>query len=566
MRQKGLLALAVILCVTGNLSSLMIPKFSGYAIDCMRLGAGSVDMDGVVKYALLMLIMTVVSSLLSYFLACIMIVIARRLTYSLRKEVFAKIMNLPVAYFDAHQTGDILSRITYDVDVINGFISGDLASVLSSAITVVGSLVMMLTIKPALVLVFVVSVPISIFATRRRIRKTGPLFKRRSESAGALNSFVEERTSGQKSFRAYCAENELNEDFSAVNRDTVNAYYEAERESAKNGPSVNFVNNLSLAFVSMFGALLYINGLMGIGDISGFVLYSRKFSGPINEIANVIGDIQSFRAASNRLYEVMNMQEVPSVCEKSGINFSARGDVEFKDVYFSYVAGKPIISGLNLTVKRGERIAIVGPTGAGKTTIINLLMRYYDATGGDITINGTSIYSLDYGRLRKSFALVLQDPWLFGGTVYDNIAYGKPEASNYEVEAAAETARVLSYIKTLPNGLNSEVTENGGNISKGQKQLLTIARSILTDFDILLLDEATSNVDALTEKQMQEAMENIMRGKTCFIVAHRLSTIKTADKILYVENGKICEMGKHEELLAKNGKYSALYNAQFIKV
>ncbi|MGN0479552.1 MAG: ABC transporter ATP-binding protein [Hominenteromicrobium sp.] len=563
MRYKLLLFLAVLLTVGSNLLSLAGPYVSGLAIDAMELGRGRVDFSRVGYYAVLMAVVYVVSAALSYGLTRLMIVISRCVVNTMRRDVFNKLTELPVGYFDTNQTGDILSRISYDIDTINTSLSNDLVQVFASVVTVVGALVMMLSISPPLVLVFVVTVPLSMFMTKKITSFTRPLFRRRSAKLGELNGFVEEMISGQKTLRAYSQEENTIKKLDVQNDETVEAYYKADYYGSMVGPSVNFVNNLSLSLVSFFGAILFLGGSISIGNISSFVLYSRKFSGPINEIANIIGELQSAFSAAERVFRLLD--EPPEPADRAGAADlkAVDGEVALEHVNFGYTKERPIIKDLSLTVPKGALIAIVGPTGAGKTTIINLLMRFYDVDSGEIRLDGRPVQDMTRRSLRLNYSMVLQDTWLFNGTVYENIAYGSETATRADVERVCKACGIHEYIMTLPEGYDTVLDDDGSNISKGQKQLMTIARAMLLDASLLILDEATSNVDTRTELKIQKAMRALMADKTCFVIAHRLSTIRNADLILVVRDGEIVERGTHEELMGSDTFYRRLYNAQF---
>lgn len=563
MQYKLLLGLALGLTIVSNLLSLVGPMLSGYAIDAIEPGAGRVAFERVFYYAGLMVLFYIASSVLSYLLAVLMIHISRKVVYRMRKDVFDRLMDLPVGYFDTHQTGDIISRISYDIDTVNTSLSNDLVQILTTMITVAGALAMMILISPRLVLIFAFTVPLSFVLTKIITGKTRPLFRLRSRKLGELNGFVEEMISGQKTLKAYYQEKNTIEQFDARNEEAVETYYKAEYYGSVVGPAVNFINNLSLSLVSVFGALLYLAGQMTIGNISSFILYSRKFSGPINEAANILSELQSALAAAERVFGMIDeLPEKPDVPEAVVLE-STEGNVVLKDVTFGYYKDNPIIKNLNLQAHKGELIAIVGPTGAGKTTLINLLMRFYDAQAGMIQVDGHDIQKVTRSSLRNKYAMVLQDTWLFRGTIYENIAYGKKDATMEEVVKAAKASRIHSCIMHLPKGYDTMLTDDGTNISKGQKQLLTIARAMLLDADMLIFDEATSNVDTRTEKQIQQAMRELMEGKTCFVIAHRLSTIQNADEILVVNHGKIVEQGDHQTLMERKGFYYNMYCAQW---
>lgn len=563
LRYKWPLLLAFLCTLGSNLFSLIGPKLTGLSISAIEPGKGAVDFGTVFYYAAWMAVFYVISAAMSYGLQVLMLTISRRVVYQMRQDVFEKLMTLPVGYFDVHQTGDIISRISYDIDTVNSSLSNDLVQLLTTVITVVGALLMMLTISPRLVLVFAFTVPLSMLLTRYITGKTRPLFRLRSAKLGEMNGFVEEMISGQKTLKAYGREEYTQGRFDKKNAEAVDAYYRAEYYGSIVGPCVNFINNLSLSLISVFGALLYLAGSMSIGAISSFVLYSRKFSGPINEAANIFSELQSALAAAERIFRLLDEQPEKPDCEQAAELTDVRGRVELEHVRFGYAPEKTIIHDLSLRAEPGKLIAIVGPTGAGKTTLINLLMRFYDPDAGRILVDGADAGRLTRRSLRQAYAMVLQDTWLFSGSVYENLAYGKEGASRAEVEEAAKAAHIHSFIKRLPEGYDTMLTDEGTNISKGQKQLLTIARAMLLNAKMLILDEATSNVDTRTEKQIQKAMRRLMEGKTCFVIAHRLSTIEQADLILVVNGGEVVEQGTHMELMEKNGVYRQLYNAQY---
>ncbi|WP_455718100.1 ABC transporter ATP-binding protein [Anaerosporobacter sp.] len=589
---KWLLLLAILLTLASNIFTLLGPMLSGYAIDAIEPGKGNVVFEEVFHYAALMLLFFITSSFFSYLLSILMIHISRKIAFSMRKDVFSKLTKLPIGYFDTHQTGDILSRISYDIDTVNTSLSTDLVQISTSLITIIGAFLMMLYLSSKLVLVFVVTIPLSILLTKYITGKTRPLFRNRSAKLGELNGFVEEMISGQKTLRAYHQEENTILKFNEKNTAAVDAYYDSEYYGSMTGPFVNFVNNLSLTFISVFGALLYLSGSMSIGHISSFILYSRKFSGPINEAANIMNDFQSAFAAADRIFKLLDEKE-ELVDEPDAITFKndtvdnssyngtmnrtnnkaihktidntilIQGDVKASHVDFSYQQDKPILKDISFHANPGEMIAVVGTTGSGKTTLINLLMRFYDIDKGSITVDDHDIKQVTKSSLRKSYSMVLQDTWLFHGTIFENIAYGKENVTLEEVIAAAKAAKIHSFIMRLPNGYDTILSDDGTNISKGQKQLITIARAMLLDTNMLILDEATSNVDTRTEQQIQSAMRKIMTGKTCFVIAHRLSTIQNADCILVIHEGRIVESGTHDELLGQHGVYEKMYMAQF---
>ena len=565
MRYKWLLALAVFLAVVANVLALISPALSGNAIDA-AVGPGQVDFPAVFRYAGWMAILYAASAVLSYLLQVVMIHIARNVTFQIRQDLFEHLSDLPIRFFDSHPPGDILSRISYDADNISSTLASDVVHVFTASVTIVGSLYMMLRISPPLLLVFLVTIPLSIFLTRFITNRTRPLFRLRSRKLGELNDFVEEKISGQKTLKSYNQEENVLREFDEVDETVVEAYYKAEYYGSTMGPSMNIISNLSLALISALGAILYIGSggaAISIGNISSFVIYSRKFSGPIHEIANIFSELQSAFAAAERIFALMDEEPEGADLPETIAPAQVKGAVELKGVSFGYTPEKEILHDFSLKAAPGQLIAVVGPTGAGKTSLINLLMRFYEAESGEILLDEREVHEITRDSLRLSYSMVLQDTWLFYGTIYDNIAYGRPDAREEEVMAAAKAAGVDSFVRALPDGYQTILTDDAANISKGQKQLLTIARAMLMDCSMLILDEATSNVDTRTEKLVQKAMRRLMRDKTCFVVAHRLSTILDADLILVVKDGEIVQRGTHTQMLKEEGFYRELYNAQF---
>lgn len=574
LKHKFLFLVAIATTLISNQLALMGPMYSGYAIDAMTLG-DSVDFAAVTENVVKMLVCYVASGILSYLLAVLMVFISQKIVYAMRKELFEKLTTLPVGYFDTHPAGDIISRISYDIDTVNASLSNDLVQIMTSVYTVIGSLIFMWRISKPLIVVIAVTVPVSIVFTRYRSKKVRPLFHTRSAKLGELNGYAEEMLSGGRTICAYGREEEISGRFDKRNNDTMNAYYNAEYYGATLGPSVNFINNMSLSLVMILGGILYMYSVGGtfaetsaffitLGGISQFVQYSRKFAGPINEFANIMNEFQSAFSAAERVFRIIDENPEPADAKDAIELKNVEGNVELRHVDFSYVPDAPILKDINIKAQAGKTIAIVGPTGAGKTTIINLLMRFYDASAGEILVDGKNIEDVKRSSLRKAYTMVLQDTWLFGGTIFDNIAYGKENATIDDVREAARAARLETYIEQLPNGYYTMLSDNGVNISKGQKQLITIARAMLMDSHMLILDEATSNVDSRTEIKIQQAMAKLMNGKTSFVIAHRLSTIQNADLILVIQDGRITEQGNHEELMKKGGFYSTLYNSQFV--
>ena len=564
---------AVVFTLLSNQLSLLGPMYSGEAIDALSAAAG-VDFDTVWVNAVRMIACYVASAILSYVLSVIMIHMGQKIVYTMRRQLFEKLTSLPVGYFDTHPTGDIISHISYDIDTVNASLSHDLVQIMTSIYTVVGSLIFMWNVSKPLIAVFVITIPISLIFTRYRSRKVRPLFHTRSKKLGELNGYAEEMLSGCRSIQAYSREEEISSRFNRRNTDSMDAYYKADYHACIMGPSMSFINNLSISLVMMLGGILYMYSQTGVvkassiffitlGGVAKFIQYSRKFAGPINEFANILSELQSAFSAAERIFKVLDEQPEVADREDAATLENTRGEVAFKDVEFGYTPDKTILNGIDFTALSGKTVAIVGPTGAGKTTIINLLMRFYDVSSGSIEVDGRE--SRDYTRssLRKAYTMVLQDTWLFKGTIFENIAYGREGATLEEVKAAARAARIDRYIESLPDGYDTVLTDDGVNISKGQRQLITIARAMIANSQMLILDEATSNVDSRTEIKIQEAMNELMQGRTCFVIAHRLSTIQNADLILVLQDGRITEQGNHEELLAQKGFYSTLYNSQF---
>lgn len=553
---------AFLLMVGSNLFALLGPWLSGAAIDAIDLEAG-VDFAAVGFYCLWMAIFYVASSALSYLLTVLMVRLSQTIVRAMRQDVFDKILSLPVGELDRVAAGDLINRISYDINTVNASLSNDILQAATGVITVVGAFIGMVLTSLPLLGVFVITIPISVFITVKRSRTVRPLFRRRSAKLAELNGFSEEMLSGLNTIRAYGREEEICAKFDEKNTEAADAYYAADYYGSLIGPSVNFVNNLGTVLISTAGSFFYLFGMISVGNISSFLLYARRFSGPINEFSNIMGEIQSALAAAERVFRLLDAPpeapDSPDAVELTDV----RGDVCFENVHFSYDGERTILSDLSFDARAGQTIAIVGPTGAGKTTLVNLLMRFYDPQGGRILLDGKDVRSYTRRSLRAAFTMVLQDTWLFEGTIFENIAYGKEGATRAEVERAARGANIADLIEGLPQKYDTMVTDGGVNLSKGQKQLMTIARAMLSPAKLLILDEATSNVDTRTELLIRGAMARLMEGKTSFVIAHRLTTVRNADLILVVNGGDIVESGRHEELLRRGGFYSEIYNAQF---
>ena len=566
MRFRWLLLLALVLTVAANVLALMGPSLAGDAVDVIAEGAetgAGVDFARVGMLALQMLFVYLLSSVLNFLLQILMVHISRKVTMRMRGDLFARLSSLPVGFSDTHPAGDLISRVFYDTDTVNTSLSSDIVNVLASTVTLAGSLIMMIRISPLLTLIFAFIVPLSIVITTVLTKKTQPLFRLRSRKMGELNDFSEERISGAQTVKAYRREQYMLDQLDRLNEEVCDSYYKSEYWSSVMGPSVNLINNIALTMISVFSTLLYLSGGISLGSIAGFVQYSRKFSGPIREIADIFGELQSAIAAADRVFRLLD-EEPEKADSPDALHLSCpEGNVAAEHVSFGYEKDKIILKDLSFGAKKGQMIAVVGPTGAGKTTLINLLMRFYDVSDGRVLMDGHDVREIRRQDVRAAYAMVLQDTWLFNGTVYDNIAYARPDATREEVEAAAKAAHIHSFITGLPEGYDTVISDDGTNISKGQKQLLTVARAMLTNAGMLILDEATSNVDTRTEVRIQKAMRTLMRGKTCFVVAHRLSTVRGADLILVVKDGNVIERGTHESLMAGDTFYREMYNAQF---
>ncbi|MDO4452348.1 MAG: ABC transporter ATP-binding protein [Lachnospiraceae bacterium] len=526
-------------------------------------GGKGIDFDKIARILLTVMTLYAVSALFAYIQGFIMTGVSQKLTYRLRKEISEKINRMPMNYFDTKTHGEVLSRVTNDVDTLSQSLNQSATQVITSFTTIVGVLIMMLRISPLMTLVALLILPVSMTLISFIVKRSQKHFKNQQEYLGHVNGQVEEVYSGQNIVKVFNKEEDVIREFDETNEILYQSAWKSQFFSGMMMPIMQFVGNLGYVAVAILGGYLTIKDKIAVGDIQSFIQYVRNFTQPITQVAQVANLLQSTAAASERVFEFLEEEEEDQFAESPVSVEGLEGNVEFKNVHFGYNKDRIIINDFSAKVKQGQKIAIVGPTGAGKTTMIKLLMRFYDVNSGEILIDGHNLKDFNRGELRQMFGMVLQDTWLFHGSIKDNIRYGKLDATDEEIVEAAKAAHAHRFIQTLPNGYDMELNEEASNVSQGQKQLLTIARAILADPKILILDEATSSVDTRTEVRIQKAMDNLMRGRTSFIIAHRLSTIRDADLILVMKDGDIVEQGNHEELLLKNGFYAELYNSQF---
>ncbi|EQE43676.1 ABC transporter family protein [Clostridioides difficile CD41] len=562
----------VIVFAIGSASfSIVGPKILGKAttkifeglVSKVSGGNVGIDFNAIGKILTFLLFLYLISALFSFIQGFIMSGISQKVSYNLRKEISAKLDRLPMKYFDTKTHGEILSRITNDIDTLNQSLNQSMTQLITSVTTMIGVLIMMLSISGIMTLVAVLILPISMFVISRIIKKSQKYFRYQQEYLGNVNGQVEETYSGQTIVKAFNREDEVIEEFDKLNDSLYNSAWKSQFLSGIMQPLMMFIGNLGYVMVSILGGWLAIKKTIEVGDIQSFIQYVRNFTQPMTQIAQVANLLQSTAAASERVFEFLEEEEEVQIVENAVSIDGLEGKIDFENVNFGYNPNKTIINDFSVNVKPGQKVAIVGPTGAGKTTIVKLLMRFYDVNSGSILIDGHNIKDFNRSELREMFGMVLQDTWLFSGSIMENIRYGKLNATDEEVIEAAKSAHVHRFIKTLPDGYKMKLNEEASNVSQGQKQLLTIARAILADPKILILDEATSSVDTRTEVLIQKAMDNLMEGRTSFVIAHRLSTIRDADMILVMNEGDIVEQGNHEELLKKGGFYANLYNSQF---
>ncbi len=569
-RYKFAVLVVVIFAAASTVFNVMGPKVMGRATTelaegLMRKinGIGGIDFDKILQILLLTLGLYAVSSAFTFLQGWIMTGVTQKICYRMRKEISEKINRMPMKYFESRTYGEVLSRITNDVDTLGQGLNQSITQIITSTATIIGVLVMMLSISPLMTLIALVILPLSAILMSIVIRFSQKYFRTQQKYLGNINGQVEETFAGHLVIKAFNKEEETIADFDETNKVLYESAWKSQFLSGLMQPLMMFVGNMGYAGVAISGGLLAIRGTIGIGDIQAFIQYVKNFTQPMQQIAQVINQVQSMTAASERVFEFLGEEEEEQTVPNPVRLENPQGAVKFDHVRFGYDADQVIIKDFSADVKPGQKIAIVGPTGAGKTTIVKLLMRFYDVQEGTITLDGHDIRDFNRHDLRDYFGMVLQDTWLFKGSIMENIRYGKLEASDEEVMAAAKAAHADRFIRTLPGGYDMELNEDASNVSQGQKQLLTIARAILADNPVLILDEATSSVDTRTEERIQSAMDNLMEGRTSFIIAHRLSTIKNADLILVMKEGDIIEQGSHEELLAAGGFYADLYNSQF---
>ena len=526
-------------------------------------GTGGINFEKIANILLTLLALYIASAAFSIIQGFTMTGIAQKLTYKLRSDLTKKINRLPMNYFDKKTNGEVLSVLTNDIDTLSMNLNQSITQIITSICTLVGILIMMLSISVTMTIVSIIILPITAFVVKKIVGKSQKYFKKQQDYLGHVNGQVEEVFSGHTIVKVFNGEEEANLNFKKANDELYHSAWKSQFLSGVMYPVMNFIGNIGYVCVAILGGYLAANGRITVGNIQSFIQYNKQFTQPIVQIAQVSSMLQSMVAAAERIFEFLEEEEEIQKVENPVSIEGIKGNVEFDHVHFGYNENKIIINDFNAKIKEGQKIAIVGPTGAGKTTIVKLLMRFYDVNSGSILVGGHNIKDFKRGELRSLFGMVLQDTWLFEGTIKDNIKYGKQDATDSEVIEAAKAAHVHHFIKTLPNSYDMVLNEESSNISQGQKQLLTIARVILTDPKILILDEATSSIDTRTEEQIQSAMDNLMKGRTSFIIAHRLSTIRNADLILVMNQGDIVEQGTHEELLAKQGFYADLYNSQF---
>ncbi len=569
-RYKIAIIIVMILAALSTVFAVIGPKIMGKATTALSeglmnkiAGTGGIAFDVIGGILLLTLGLYGISAVFSFAQGWIMSGISQKICYRMRREISEKINRMPMKYFESRTYGEILSRITNDVDTLGMGLNQSITQIITSIATLIGVLIMMLSISVIMTLIALVILPISVIMISAVVKKSQKHFKTQQEYLGHINGQVEENFGGQLVVKAFNKEKETIDKFDETNKVLYTSAWKSQFLSGMMHPIMMFVGNLGYVGVAISGGILAINGAIGIGDIQAFIQYVKNFTQPIQQMAQIISQVQSMAAAAERVFEFLDEEEEDQFAENPVKLTTIKGDVTFDHVSFGYNEDQIIVHDFCADIKSGQKIAIVGPTGAGKTTMVKLLMRFYDVNSGSISIDGHNVKQFNRTELRDAFGMVLQDTWLFKGSIMENIRYGRLDATDEEVIQAAKAAHAHHFIQTLPDGYNMELNEDASNVSQGQKQLLTIARAILADNRIMILDEATSSVDTRTEIRIQKAMDNLMRGRTSFVIAHRLSTIRDADLILVMKDGDIIEQGNHEELLARNGFYAELYNSQF---
>ena len=563
--------ITVLVCAAAStVFSIFGPKVLGQAttklfegVMAMLTGTGGIDFSAIGQILLFLLAIYLVSALLSYVQGWVMAGVATKVSYSMRRDISEKIDRMPLSYFDRVPNGEVLSRITNDVDTVTQTLNQSLSQIVTNVTMMVGVLCMMLSISPLMTLVALCILPVSVLIVMNVVKRSQPYFRQQQDYLGHVNGHVEEMYGGHVVVTAFGREEESLGVFDKMNAKLYNAAWKSQFLSGMMMPLMNFAGNLGYVGICVLGGFLSLNGSITVGDIQAFIQYVRNFTQPINQIANISNVLQQTAAAAERVFAFLEEEEEPADPESPLSPELIQGEVDFAHVHFGYTPEKTIIHDFSAVIQPGKKVAIVGPTGAGKTTMVKLLMRFYDVTDGAILLDGYDVRQFARNDLRDSFGMVLQDTWLYNGTIRENIRYGRLSATDEEVLAAAKAAQVDHFVRTLPDGYDTVLNEEATNISQGQKQLLTIARTIISEPRILIFDEATSSVDTRTELAIQKAMDHLMEGRTSFVVAHRLSTIQEADRILVMDAGRIIEQGTHEELLEKGGFYAKLYNSQF---
>ncbi len=573
-KYKKSIMLVLLASILSTIFSIVSPKilgkattkiFEGVMMKSKGVPGAIIDFDYIGKILMVLIVLYVISSVFSYMQQYIMAKVAQKTVYDMRKDVYDKLNKLPLKFFDSHTHGELLSRVSNDIDNISSTLQQSITQLITSVVTIIGVIAMMLTISPLMTIVTMITLPLGILFIKPIIKRSQGEFIKQQRVIGNLNGHVEEMYTGHDVVKSFNREEYSINKFKSINEKLYDAAWRAQFMSGIMMPVMNFTNNLGYVFVAVIGGILVTRGKIQIGDIQAFIQYSKQFAQPISQTANIANIIQSTVASAERVFELLDEQEmIPDSVPSKKIE-NPQGAVEFEHVKFGYESDNILINDLNVGVLPGQTVAIVGPTGAGKTTLVNLLLRFYELNGGKILVDGVDIKDITRKNLRDMFGMVLQDTWLFKGSIKDNIAYGTNESTDEAIIAVAKAANADHFIRTLPNGYDTEINEEASNISQGQKQLLTIARAMLKNPKILILDEATSSVDTRTEINIQKAMNTMMKGRTSFVIAHRLSTIKDADIILVMKDGNVVEKGNHEELLEKAGLYADLYNSQFSK-